>query len=355
MHVCLVASSLHPIREPFAGGLEALTHQLARELRRGGHEVSVYAAPGSDPELGAVDLPVDRFWPSRAARADVHAPSARWMAEHHAYLSLMLDLAGPLGSGIDVVHNNSLHHLPVAMARTLSVPVLTTLHTPPVPWLESAFRLSPGAHATAVSDTCRRMWAPEVHATVVRNGVDIERWRLGPGGGPAVWSGRMTPEKAPHAAVAACRRAGLPLRLVGPLSDPEYFEARVRPLLGGDVEYIGHLTHRDLVEVVRAASVAVVTPRWEEPYGLVAAEAMACGTPVAAYDRGALAEVVTPAAGVVVPPDDVEALADAVVRAATLDRDGVRAVAVRDCSLQRMVDEYDVLYRSLTGDQGPAA
>ncbi len=355
LRVCLVASSQHPIREPFAGGLESQTHYLARELRRRGHQVSLYAAPGSDPALGAVELDVDPFWPSDAACADVNAPPARWIAEHHAYLALMLDLAGPRGASVDVVHNNSLHHLPVAMARTLPVPVVTTLHTPPLPWLESAFQLSPETPAVAVSDTCRRMWEPRVRASVVRNGVDTDRWLPGPGGGPAVWSGRITGEKAPHDAVLACRRAGVPLRLVGPVSDPDYYETCLRPLLGGDVEHLGHLSHDDLVMVVGEASVALVTPRWEEPYGLVAAEAMSCGTPVAAYDRGAIAEVVSPAAGVVVPADDVDALAAAVLRAATLPRDVVRATAVRECSLQRMVDEYEAIYRSLARAGRPAA
>ncbi|ANH38065.1 Glycogen synthase [Nocardioides dokdonensis FR1436] len=355
LRVCLVASSRHPIREPFAGGLESQTHYLARELRRRGHRVSLYAAPGSDPALGAVELDVDPFWPSDAACADVNAPPARWIAEHHAYLSLMLDLAGPRGATIDVVHNNSLHHLPVAMARTLSVPVVTTLHTPPLPWLESAFQLSPETPAVAVSETCRRMWAPRVRASVVRNGVDTAVWRAGPGGGPAVWTGRITAEKAPHEAALACRRAGVPLRLVGPVSDPDYFEACLRPLLDRDVEHLGHLPHDELVSVVGESSVALVTPRWEEPYGLVAAEAMSCGTPVAAYDRGAIAEVVTRDAGVVVPADDVDALAVAVLRAAALPRDVVRATAVRDCSLERMVDEYEELYRSLARAGRPAA
>ncbi|MYT21952.1 glycosyltransferase, partial [Streptomyces sp. SID7760] len=98
------------------------------------------AAPGSDPALGARELPVRKVVLSREARADSSMPSGTWMQEHHAYLGLMLDLARHGEHRFDVVHNNSLHYLPVAMASALRVPIVTTLHTPPTPWLESAIR-----------------------------------------------------------------------------------------------------------------------------------------------------------------------------------------------------------------------
>ena len=140
MRICVIASSRHPISEPFAGGLEAWTHALVTQLDARGHDVTLFAAPGSDPSLPATAWPVEVFSASAAAREDVHAPAAAWMEEHHAYLALMLGLGnGP--SAFDLVHNSSLHHLPVAMAPSLAIPLVTTLHTPPVPWLESAVTL----------------------------------------------------------------------------------------------------------------------------------------------------------------------------------------------------------------------
>ena len=127
--MCLIASSRYPVREPFAGGLEALTHQLARQLAARGHEVSLFAAAGSDPELPVTLIDAGTFEPSAAAQRDVNAPAASWMAEHHAYLMLMLDLARDGAGRFDLVHNHSLHHLPVAMAPMLQIPLLTTLHT----------------------------------------------------------------------------------------------------------------------------------------------------------------------------------------------------------------------------------
>jgi glycosyltransferase involved in cell wall biosynthesis len=113
------------------------------------------------------------------------------------------------------------------------------------------------------------------------------------------------------------------------------------------VGHVGHLGGRELSAVVRQASVALVTPVWDEPYGLVAAEAMASGTPVAAFARGGLTQVVSPRSGVLVDPGDVEALAEAVLTAARLDRREVRAHAESSCSADAMVERYLDLYTRL--------
>jgi glycosyltransferase involved in cell wall biosynthesis len=345
VRICLIASSRFPIREPFAGGLEALTHVLARELMRRDHQVSVFAAPGSDPRLGVTELPMAAHHPSEVARADVGATPEVWLADHHAYLGLMLDLARTGHRRFDVVHNNSLHYLPVAMAEALSVPVVTTLHTPPVPWLESAVALSPqGSGFTAVSRFTASAWSHVVNAVPILNGVDTDAWLPGPGGRGAVWSGRLVPEKAPHEAIDAARLAGLRLLLAGPVLDRAYFESEVAPRLGPDAEYVGHLRHDALRRLLGSAAVAVATPAWDEPYGLVCSEAMACGTPVAAYARGALGEILTGETGELARPGDVADLARALLVASTRDRALVRRHVVEHHSLAGMVDAYERFY-----------
>lgn len=355
LRICLIASSRFPVREPFAGGLEAHIHALARTLRARGHDVSVFAAPGSDPALGIHPLDVDEFDVSAVARADVSAPPAAWMREHHAYLSLMLSLARSGGERFDVVHNNSLHHLPVAMSSSLSIPMITTLHTPPTPWLESALRFaSTTSTYVAVSEFTARQWRDVVHADVIHNGIDIDRWPAGPGGRRAIWFGRIVPEKAPHLAIDAARRAGFAIDIAGPAFDATYFSDEIRPRLGDDVRLLGHLGSADLAEVVGRAAVTVLTPSWEEPYGLVAAESMACGTPVATFARGGLVEVVGAGGGRLAAPDDVSALAVAIADAAALPRAEVRAHALRHHSLETMVDHYEDVYAALAPESRAA-
>jgi glycosyltransferase involved in cell wall biosynthesis len=350
VRIAVIASARFPIREPFAGGLEAHSWSLARGLKERGHEVTVFAGPGSDPALDVTLLEVSRPQLSDQARADVSMSPEWWLEEHHAYLALMLDLSSGRRHDFDVVHNNCLHYLPIAMASSLDLPVLATLHTPPTPWLESAIQAPRGCPVTfaAVSRHTASAWQHLIpRAEVVRNGVDLRRWSPGPGGGPAVWSGRLVPEKGPHLAALAAHRAGIELHLAGPIPDPGYFDELVRPLLGTRVQYLGHLDATELAEVVGAASVTVATPVWEEPYGLVVAESMACGTPVAGFARGALPELVGTEGGCLVGGSDVDALALAMVRAQRFDRDDVRAHAARTCSLDTMLDGYERLYEQL--------
>ncbi|GAA1881913.1 glycosyltransferase family 4 protein [Pseudonocardia ailaonensis] len=345
--IALVASARYPIREPFPGGLEAHTFQLAHRLRGRGHDVVVFGASGSDESLDVRSMPA--LPPiSAAARSDVGMPADWFLAEHHAYLSMLLDLGR--NEDFDLVHNNSLHYLPLAMAPSLPAPVLTTLHTPPTPWLESAVRTGDASRLrfAAVSAYTADQWRPlGADAAVVRNGVDTTAWTAGPGGGRPVWSGRIVPEKGPVEAIRAARTAGTGLRLAGPTPDRRFFTEEVVPLLGGVVTYEGHLDHRSLAALLGTASVAVVAPCWDEPYGLVVAEALACGTPVAGFARGALPEILTPGCGVLVEPGDVDALAVAILQAATLDRAAARRRAEAHCSIDAMTDGYEALYERM--------
>jgi len=351
--VALIGAAGHPIAEPFAGGLEAHVWALAHGLIDRGHEVTLFAGPGSDPGLGiaALDLRLPRI--SETARGDVSMPPPQWLDEHHAYLDLMLRLADGTYGPFDVIHNHSLHHLPIAMAPMLGTPMLSTLHTPPTPWLESALQVRDDSPVTfaAVSEHTAAAWRHIVPgARVVPNGVDVDRWRLGPGGGPVVWFGRLVPEKGAHLAIDAAVRAGVAIEVAGPVSDEGYFAAEIAPRLQWPgVHYLGHLTHDRLHTVLGRATAVVVTPCWDEPYGLVVAEALACGTPVCGFARGALSELLDADCGRLVAPGDVAALAEAIAAAPTLSRRAARRRAETTCSIAVMIDRYERLYDELAG------
>lgn len=354
MRVAIIASSRYPIAEPFAGGLESHVWHLSRHLGRRGHDVAVFAAAGSTTHVpGARIEAIIPAAPtlSRAARADVSMPAEWVMAEHHAYLRLMLDLAGPRSGDFDLVHNHSLHHLPLAMAPALQRPMLSTLHTPPTPWLESALQTDYGTTSRrfiAVSTHTAEAWYRSAGPVdTIPNGVDLDAWPVGPGGGPAVWFGRLVPEKGADLAVQAARAAGVELLLAGPIGHRSWFEAEVAPYLDDRVRHVGHLTQLQLSELVGRASVSLVTPRWDEPYGLVVAESLASGTPVAAFRRGGIPEIVDGSCAVLVEPDDVDALAEALVRAAGLARGDCRARAEAVCSLDVMTSRYEAVYEEM--------
>ncbi|MDG5487821.1 glycosyltransferase family 4 protein [Sphingomonas sp. BGYR3] len=363
MKIAVIAHLKYPIAEPFAGGLEMHTNLLVRQLRANGHAVTLFAADGSDYRLNVE--PICR----RTAIDGVGTAEANDIAffrEHHAYLQLMTRLRG---RDFDVVHNNALHYLPVAMADTLPMPMVSVLHTPPFCWLESGIRSSRTENLSfvGVSRAVAQMWGHVVAVDrVIHNGIDLDSFRFAPDADPdpyLIWYGRIVPEKGTHLAIRAARATPYRLRICGPISDQAYFDAEVAPLLGDGVVYEGHLSHDRLAGLIGGARAALVTPRWDEPYGLVVAEALACGVPIAAFDRGAISEIITGQTGVLARPDDPDALAGAAMQAVTLDRAACRMRAERFCDATVMTAAYEALYRdridaaaqsAQLADHGPA-
>lgn len=354
LRIGLIGSVRFPQRPPFAGGLEAHTWMLAEGLRDRGHEVTLF---GTDAPDGCTVRLVTADWaPSEAARTDVSSVPVEVVSEHHAYLRILRSLA--LGEvELDVVHNNSTHLLPLAMAALVPVPMVTTLHTPPTPWLESALAVSEPrtGHVVSVSLANAAQWAPGTVDEVIGNGVDCSLWRPRPGVRPAgaVWFGRLVAEKAPHLAIDAARAAGLAIDLAGPVHDQRYFAREIEPRLGDQVRYLGHLTPVGCAELVAGAEVCVVTPVWAEPFGFVVAEALACGTPVAGFAAGAVPELVDDAVGRLAPVGDVAQLASAILEARDLDRDACRRHAIERFSLDTMVDRYAAAFRRCSSKPCP--
>lgn len=347
MDVAIVAAARFAISEPFAGGMEAHTFALADGLAGRGHDVTVYAAGGGGRFAVESMVPVD-FEASCRARRDVSAGPGSALAEHHSYLDAVLRLCR---ARHQLVHVNAVHHLPFACSPLIPSVVSGTLHSPPTPWLESALALAAGQanppKLASVSEFNALAWRGVGVSRVIVNGVDPDVWRFGPGGPGAVWSGRIVPEKAPHLAIDAARLAGTSLDLIGPIHDDDYFERQVEPRLGDDVAYLGHLIAAEVAAIVGRSAVAVVTPTWEEPFGLVVAEALSCGTPVAGFARGALPELVDDSTGVLAAPDDVTGLAAAIRQAALLRRPDCRARAELNFSVTAMIDAYEAWFDEL--------
>jgi glycosyltransferase involved in cell wall biosynthesis len=351
MRIGVISHLKYPIAEPFAGGLEMHTHLLCQQLRKKGHAVTLFAATRSDPDLG-LEAICEQTEISKVGTAE--AGDIAFFKEHHAYLSLMGRLRR---SAFDIIHNNSLHYLPVSMAETLPMPMVTTLHTPPFCWLESGIReaRSPMAKFVSVSEAMRRQWShvrpPD---RVIPNGIDLQRfsWReRADAPGHLIWFGRIVPEKGLHLALDAAALTGIPLRFAGPILDEPYFASEIAPRLTSKTRYLGHLDHEALSHEVAAAAAFVCTPRWDEPYGLVVAESLACGTPVAAFARGAIPDILTRDCGALARPDDVEDLARAITEAVSLSRSACRARAEAACDMDRMIDAYEQLYLELVEAQ----
>jgi glycosyltransferase involved in cell wall biosynthesis len=325
-----------PIREPFAGGLEAFTHDIVLGLRQRGHTVTLFARDASAEVLQTVPIIEHQCRPI--------STSEGYVAEHHAYMGLMQRIDS---LGLDVIFNNALHYVPATMAGLLRTPVLTVLHTPPFFELINAYGHGRAAgRFCTVSAANARSWRELIpQCEVIPNGINLTTWapRSEPPGEHAIWFGRLVPEKGAHLAIEAAREAGMEIHLAGSLADDHYFRQYIAPLLGPRVHHLGHLNRDGLAKAVAKARVALVTPCWDEPFGLVVAEALACGTPVAGFDRGALPDLVTPETGVIVPANDVQALAAGLLEAAGKSRQACRALAEQQWGYDLMLSRYEAL------------
>ncbi|WP_346433446.1 glycosyltransferase [Chenggangzhangella methanolivorans] len=315
--------------------------------------MTVFASTASDPRIGLEAICEETALTELGLEEASDVP---FFKEHHAYLSLMSHLRR---RSFDVIHNNSLHYLPVSMADTLSAPMVTTLHTPPFCWLESGVRLcaAPRSVFVGVSQSIRNAWSPVAKIDdVVTNGIDLARFafRATPDVEPyLIWFGRIVPEKGLDLAIDAARSIGARLRIAGPILDADFYEQKIAPRLGSDIVYLGHLAHPELSRAVGGARALLCTPQWEEPYGLVVAEALACGVPVAAFARGAIPEILDLFSGVLATPDDVGSLAAAALEAQRLDRRACRRRAEAHCDAEAMIDGYELIYERLTRHAHP--
>jgi glycosyltransferase involved in cell wall biosynthesis len=212
-------------------------------------------------------------------------------------------------------------------------------------------------HLATVSRACAATYAGTCRIeTVLYNGIAVERipFRSRPVN-PLylLCAGRISPEKGTADAMAIAERAGRHLVIAGGVYDTAYYAERVAPRLDepdGRATYVGEVGRERLWELMAGAEAVLCPVAWEEPFGLVACEAQATGTPVIAYARGALGEVVADGrTGRLVPPGDVAAAAEAVRRVGALDRRGIRAWVERRFGLAAMLDAHENYYASVLG------
>lgn len=342
MRIAVIASPVTPLRPAQLGGAQAVLTDIASGLTRRGHDVRLFCSEGSD--LPGVKL-VMVARPADAAQALVMPggpppPPAPGVAAAFEAIFEAVKSFGP-----EVISQHAFDAPAFELARGL--PVLHTLHLPPlVPSVTAAVAGIPPRQLATVSESCRRAWemAGVNVGQVLRNGVadiDVGNPRVEMA---ALVAGRVSPEKGVEHALKAARLAGLPVRVAGALYDPSYAVDL------SEAEVLGPVSREALRQLMARTAVTICAVRWDEPFGMVAAEAQMAGCPVAAYRRGAMSEVVEEGVGgVLSEPDDIGALADSIRECLTLDRQAVRVGARLRLGLEHALDRYEAALSEAAG------
>jgi glycosyltransferase involved in cell wall biosynthesis len=252
--------------------------------------------------------------------------------------------------GFDIIHDHTLTG-PLYASRFPERTVVTTNHGPFNGELLDIYQaMAPEISIIAISQSQASYAAGLAIARVIHHGIDVEEFPVGSGdGGYFLFLGRMAPDKGARRAALIARQAGVPLLIAAKMREPleyEYYEQQVRPLLGGDIEYVGEVGGEQKLSLLAEARALLNPIRWVEPFGLVMIEALACGTPVLSYRSGAAPEIVDDGVTGILCNERDE-MVEATQRVGTLDRAACRASVQQRFSTNRMVADHLELFESL--------
>jgi glycosyltransferase involved in cell wall biosynthesis len=338
MKIAQVAPLSEAVPPKLYGGTERVVAYLTDALVELGHEVTLFAS--GDSLTKATLAPI---WP-RALRLD---PNVK---DHFVPLFMQLESVARRAHEFDVIHCH-LDYFGYPLLRRLGTPSITTLHGRlDLPELPPLYGLYGDMPVVSISDS-QRVPLPEAnYVATVLHGLPQNLLARGAGrGGYLAFLGRISPEKAPDAAIRIAAGAGMPLKIAAKVDrvDEEYFKSKVEPLLSlGQVEFIGEIREDQKQEFLGNAAGLVFPIAWREPFGLVMIEAMACGTPVIAVENGSVPEVLEDGVTGFIVHGEHQAI-EAVGRIASLDRGRIRAEFERRFTARRMAQNYVNLYAGL--------
>jgi glycosyltransferase involved in cell wall biosynthesis len=369
--IAIMAPLVTAIREPQLGGSQAFLSDLAGGLVDRGHEVHVYAASGSTiPKVTVIDTGADSrvlagtlyraAVPADAGSAGAAIPSpsphgGTGDAGRAAQAAFAAAYARARDGGYDVIHNHAFDAPAIRLATTMPVPVLHTLHLPPdqalITVLDEAARSARPPVVATVSAFQAAAWRrvirvdgvlpPHVPTAVIPYSTTR--------GHGAIFAGRLSPEKGVAEAIDIASAAGLSVDVYGDAYDEAYSRDQIAPRQTRPGVTVHQAIPRAVLwTAISKSAVFLNLVHWDEPFGMAAAEAQACGTPVVAFRRGGLTEVIEDGiSGFLVPPGDLRAAAEAVERTGSISRAACRRHAELHLDLEQSLDAHERIYRRM--------
>ena len=351
LRIAMLAPPWIPVPPTGYGGVEAVVSLLCEALVARGHDVTLFAAPGSRSSARVLTL---------LPTAHPHTiGSALQESDHVAGAFEAIDQAADRGEPFDIVHDHS-GFTALAMASRVSAPIVHTLHGPLVGEIAGFYqRHGHKARLVAISQSQRASAPAGVRvAAVVSNPIAVDRWPFQADKDDyLLWIGRMDPTKGAHRAIEAARLAGRPLVLAGPVQagQADYFREQIAPHIDDQrVRYVGEVSGAPEKQLYARAAALLMPIRWNEPFGMVMIEALACGTPVIAFAEGAAEEIVIDGDNGMLVADEAD-MARAIAHVHEIDPVRCRESARARYDVAITTDGYEAVYDRATRVRTPFA
>lgn len=361
MNVLLVSLLKREVTPASTAARTQIIYQLGTGLIQAGHTVT-FLGTGDSYIPGAKVIPV-------ISKAFIHMTGFEnpFYAET-AYLTAMAKKLEEIGNNFDVIHNHAYpEFINLLVIDRIQRPFVTTIHAQATPELDMVLSLFLGTSFVSISDAHKKGFRQTKIKNRVYNGVDTSFFvsREKSSRDYLLFVGRMSKAKDAHGkfidpkgvtnAIMAAQQANMSLKIVGNVEDRRFYEKLIAPHLSSKIEFVGEvsaeqsLTKKDMRELYQKAKAFLFPINWDEPFGLVMAEAMSCGIPVIAYKRGSVPELVVDGkTGFVVDSyKGVEGLVEAIRQVDSLDSNDCRQHVIANFSLEKMVENYEKIYKEL--------
>lgn len=328
------------------GGTELVIYNLTQELVKRGHKVYLIAA--GDSKTKAKLFPVfPRALRNQPQAQDLDVRDALKFIGTGKVLQYLKNLKA------DIIHNHLGWRL-LPFSPLLKMPTVTTLHGPlDIKYQKIVYGAFAKENYISISDDQRAPFPGLNYKATIHNGIDIKKFPFSEKEGDYLaFLARMSPEKGPIEAIKVAKKTGLKLKMAAKVDavDKEFFEKRVAPLIDGKrIEFLGEVDHAGKAKLLKGARALLAPLQWREPFGLFLIEAMACGTPVVVFDRGAAREIVEDEkTGFIVK--NTEEMVTAVQKINRISRRRCRRRVEKYFSAEKMTDAYEKVYRKILQD-----
>lgn len=353
MKIGIIAPQAYPIPPKTYGGTELVIYYIVEGMVKKGHDVTLFACEGSE-----TSAKLDQNWTKQIEVGQTFSN------ENVFYSIERMNHLVDVSKDFDILHNHQ-GLLPITYARYMKCPLVTTTHTDlsrsigSDPTRQKIFK---SGNIVSISNSQRKGCPDAQYVATVYNGtVDLEKYVFGKGGDNLAWIGRFNPYKGAEKGIAAAKAIGKKLVLAAKIEEENrtYYEEHIATALGENAEYIGEVNLQQKSDLLGSSKAFVMPIDWDEPFGLVIIEANACGTPVVAFARGSMPELIKDGVnGFLVEPGDMDGFKKALEKIYAMPEEQYQELRrtsrehmEKNFSIQRMVDGYEAVYKQLVGQK----